>query len=228
MTDQEILEQKFGRLTPTEYVAGSRSVKPKFKCLCNCGNICLVSKQNLSSGKTKSCGCLSSEMLSERNTKHDMIDAPEYSVWCGIKARCKNKNTPSYRNYGGRGIAICESWDADFKAFLSDMGERPTENHSIERINTNGNYEPSNCKWADKYEQARNKRTSRRNKSGVKGVCFCPVQSQWVAYWNDNGSQKRRSFSTNKHGEDAFEMAVNARARAIKKLELKGVFYVQY
>jgi hypothetical protein len=93
---------------------------------------------------------------------HGKTASPEYEVWCGIKKRCYNARTVGYKNYGGRGITVCDSWLHDFAAFLADMGERPTPFHSIERVNNDGNYEPSNCRWGTRIEQNNNKRNNAR------------------------------------------------------------------
>ena len=85
---------------------------------------------------------------------------PEYATWERMKARCYMPNHNSYKNYGGRGIVVCDAWRNSFASFLSDMGKRPSENHSLDRINNDGNYEPGNCKWSTAKDQARNRRNS--------------------------------------------------------------------
>lgn len=104
---------------------------------------------------------------------HGMSNKSEYNIWCNIKTRCYNKKTKRYKDYGAIGIKVCEEWLNDFPKFLSDMGDRPSNKHSIERINPYGNYEPSNCKWATQTEQARNIRTRSDNKVGFTGVYEC-------------------------------------------------------
>jgi hypothetical protein len=159
-----MIGQKFHRLTiisqapPTSGNRGKRWV-----CQCECGNQTIVRNDSLKNGRSKSCGCYSSEKSKERiikiNTSHGMANTPEYKTWTGILNRCNNQKSKSYKDYGGRGIQVCESWKK-FENFYKDMGKRP-EGTSIDRIDVNGDYCSENCRWATRQIQNNN---TRKNK----------------------------------------------------------------
>jgi len=116
----------------------------------------------LRNGMTRSCGCLATELKRERATTHGHATTrttPTYNSWAQISQRCENKNNAAFNNYGGRGITVCARWRV-FENFLADMGERPL-GCSLDRVNNDGNYEPVNCRWATRLEQARNRRPRR-------------------------------------------------------------------
>lgn len=150
---------KFNRLTVIEEVDRIHPKRPMYACKCDCGKMKNVEGRRLREGTIKSCGCLSKELTRIRSITHGMTDSSEYKTWCGIKRRCLNENDKRYPEYGGRGIKICDSWSNSFQSFFHDMGEKP-EGYSIERIDVNGNYEKSNCKWIKLSSQASNKRTN--------------------------------------------------------------------
>lgn len=135
-----------------------------YKCLEeDCGNIKEIHIQSVNSGNTKSCGCIKRKMIITRNTLHGKsttkrVKSPEYECWQGMKRRCFNKNNGEYKRYGERGIRVCDNWKNNFKQFYTDMGSRPTKDHSIDRIDVNGDYCKENCRWATIEEQNRNKR----------------------------------------------------------------------
>lgn len=116
-----------------------------------------------------------------------MRDIPEYHTWMHIKQRCYNKNNNRYYLYGGRGIVVCEKWKNNFEEFYKDMGKKPTSKHSIDRIDSNGNYEPSNCRWATAVEQAQNRGIRSDNISGFIGVRYHKYTKKWQARKVVNG-----------------------------------------
>lgn len=149
-----------GRLTVLEFAGRDRGGNIVWKCRCECGNISMVSTARLREKQTFSCGCYIKDVTSERSITHGRAHTPECEAWRQMKQRCLNKKGRFYRNYGGRGISICQQWMNSFEAFYADMGPRPSKRHSLDRIDNDGNYEPKNCRWATKKQQSRNVRTN--------------------------------------------------------------------
>lgn len=156
---------KFGKLTVvSELEERNPHGKVLFHCKCDCGNEVNVIGSKLKNGWSKSCSCLQKETVRERskidNKKHGYHKTSIYNTYYSMISRCYNNKNESYQYYGEKGIKVCDRWLESFENFLADMGEKPSENHSIDRINVFGNYEPLNCRWADKIEQENNKTTN--------------------------------------------------------------------
>lgn len=148
----------FSRLTVLQRTENNKKGLAMWQCLCDCGKTIDVPGSQLKNGQTTSCGCLKREKLKASATKHGKYRTGAYVSWNNMIQRCCNPNNHKFHLYGGRDIQVCERWQK-FEHFYEDMGERPPK-HSIDRIDNDGNYSPSNCRWAINKAQCRNKKNS--------------------------------------------------------------------
>lgn len=160
----DLSNQKYGRLTVVKRIGINNDKRPLWLCRCECGNETNVSSKELRNGDTKSCGCYQREQTAKAHTKHGHYYDRLYRVWIQMKQRCLNPDDKDYANYGGRGITINPAWNTNYMAFrdwaiLSGYDpDAPFSKCTLDRINVNGNYEPSNCRWADSSTQSKNRR----------------------------------------------------------------------
>lgn len=156
---KDMTGQRFTRLVVVSRAASDKNGNARWYCQCDCGSTTVSSGFTLRNGEAKSCGCLTTEQLVTRNTRHERCGTPEYSIWAGMLQRCLNEKCQAYVWYGARGIKVCDRWRS-FDAFYADMGDRPSRRHSLERTNNEGDYEPGNVVWGTPEEQHNNKRSN--------------------------------------------------------------------
>ena len=194
-----ITGQVYNRLTAIKFNHKAGKQKKSYWLFsCICGNKKIIAKYRVVGSYTKSCGCLAIESANKLrviSTTHGLSGGKngrtsEYIAWCSLKGRCLNPNDAGYKNYGGRGIRICDRWLNSFPNFLEDMGERPTKKHSIDRIDNDGNYESGNCRWATRLEQGRNKRNVRLITINGKTKCI----TEWVEFLGLNQNDVDRDL----------------------------------
>lgn len=187
----------FTKLTVVEVITATR-----MKCRCECGAEVVVAMWQLRSGNNKSCGCMmrrTRETIGALNKTHGMSNgrvagykSRAYGIWQAMKDRCTNKNREDFHGYGGRGISVCPTWAASFEQFLADMGE-PPEGLTLERKNTDGNYELGNCEWATRLTQGRNN----------KNVKYVTLRGETKPLWKwieESGSDRGRYYNRLKAG----------------------------
>lgn len=158
----DLTGNRFGRLVATKYI-GKRKNETMWELLCDCGNTTKASVSNLRSGQVKSCGCTKGQRRAQQLLRHGETGTRLYRIWSGMKRRCDLPTVKCYDDYGGRGIRVCEEWADSYEAFRDwSLANGYRDDLTIDRWpDTNGNYEPDNCRWGTAKEQARNRRTSR-------------------------------------------------------------------
>lgn len=176
--------------------------------VCDCGNLTKKPRCRVITGRIKSCGCTTKQLRRDSAVKHGMKYTKEYNTWASIKARCHNKNNKNYARYGANGINVCEEWQKNFQAFLDHLGLSPSKRHQIDRIDTRGNYEPGNVRWATPSEQCRNTVSSyvwfikgmKFQTAAEAGEHFMVTEQtihKWVKGYFDN---RRGTFTPSKKG----------------------------
>jgi hypothetical protein len=164
----DLTGQRYGRLVVIKRIPQQK--KGRFwLCACDCGNFKEIEGHRFKSGNTKSCGCYRVEVSRERATKHGERESFEYRSWASAKGRCYNPKNSRWKHYGARGIKMCPEWQNNFKAFLAHIGRCP-KGRSLDRINTDGNYEPGNVRWATTKQQSQNRRPWKHTPQGIQSM----------------------------------------------------------
>jgi hypothetical protein len=187
----------FGRFTVVKQYGKDKRHNIIWECLCNCGNTSNITTTNLKNGHIKSCGCLRKESTSKTGSSkrtHGYSRTPTYNTWSHMNQRCNNKDNFQYKDYGGRGITVCDRWDINkggsFENFLKDMGEKP-KGKSLDRIDNRQlieGYSPENCRWSTPKEQNRNKRNNKLYTYNSKTLC----EQDWLEEIGLNCANRKR------------------------------------
>lgn len=189
MKKVDLTGKTFGRIMVVQDVGRSPRKDVMWLCKCKCGNETRLPTRKLLSNETVSCGCFRNDLVKMRQTTHNHSRTPTYTSWNSMINRCTNRKHTSYKNYGARGIQVCDRWLGSFDNFLSDMGERP-KGKSLDRIDVNKGYEPNNCKWSTRKEQQRNMRNNimLEHKGEIKSL------PEWCEILNLDYNKARNKF----------------------------------
>lgn len=191
----DITGERYGKLVALRF-SGKDGRATLWEFECDCGNNSIKRLADVRHGKIKSCGCLHQETLIKRNTKHGKTGTRTYGIWKDMRRRCLSPTRPRFKDYGARGIKICQRWLDSYDNFLEDMGEAP-QNYTLERIDNDGDYSPNNCKWATYLEQCHNQRARKTNTSGYRGVYKATNGKRWIACINHLGKTLlQKSYKT--------------------------------
>lgn len=218
---QDLTGQKFGRLTVIKRDKNDNRGQTRWLCQCQCGNLKIVRANHLKSGKIKSCGCYNIEILKKRSKTHGLIKTRIYSIWNRMKQRCTNPNNSAYKNYGGRGITICQEWIDDFLNFYNwAIANGYRDDLSIDRINNNKGYYPENCKWATKKQQARNRRNNHLITYNGETHCI----SEWAEIFNINEKLLAERLRTGYKFETAIKNKNIKKIHKIRCIETNTIY----
>lgn len=189
--------QKFGRWLVESRADVNAKGEIYWNCTCECGTRQMVRANTLTSGRSTSCGCLHREAV----TSHGYTGTPTFKSWESMRQRCNNPKSPDYPRYGGRGIRVCERWQNDFAAFLADMGERP-DGLTLDRKDVDGDYEPSNCHWATRSRQQRNRTVTELLTHDGQTMCLkdwsekVGISAKILSWRLKNGWDPQKALST--------------------------------
>lgn len=201
---------RFTRLTVMEEFVHKTDQRTRWICRCDCGNVVTVLSSSLATGNTKSCGCYQKDNPS--NLSHGMTGSPEYRAWENMRQRCHRKESVEYHRYGGRGITVCDRWLLSFEDFFLDVGKRPSELHTLDRINNNGHYEPGNVRWATRKEQSAN--VCRNVNVKINGVT--KILSEWCRIY---GISKNTVRNRIKNMNWCAETAITTKVKSGKRVD---------
>ncbi len=221
-----LISKKFGRLTVLYKVGVKKNRDAQWFCACECGKTIVASQSNLIRAKTKSCGCLRDEMTRARTMTHGKSKTRLYNTWTHMRQRCEKPRCHDYPDYGGRGISVCSEWTNSFEAFWDWAIDHGYDNNlSLDRIDVDGNYEPSNCRWATIATQNNNLRRNRKlTYNGVTrtmsewakhlGISYTTLKSRIVReHWAPD-----RALTEPVHKQSARQLATNKDERTSKSI----------
>lgn len=204
----ELIGRKFARLKVLSFSGINQEGRRAWLCECNCGSEAIVSTRDLKLERVRSCGCLGIEIrikgAIKACTTHGKSKSRVYRIWQAMRNRCENSNSPAFKDYGGRGITVCDRWSS-FESFFSDMGD-PPYGTSIERIDNNKGYSPSNCRWATRIEQGRNRRSSKLLQYGGEKR----TQQEWAEMFGISRERISHRLTLGWSVKDALERPVRA------------------
>lgn len=205
-----LLSVRSGRLTVISFYDKERNGHKRYLCKCDCGNYTVVRDTRIRNHETKSCGCISKEHLIEYNTKHGLSNSPLYIIYQGMMSRCYNPDLDGYHRYGGRGIKVCDEWLSDIENFIKWGKESGFKKGlTLDRIDNDGDYEPSNCRWVTSKIQSRN--TVRNNRYSIENETRTLIE--WCELHSINYRTVKSRLSRGWSFEDAITREVETKYR---------------